>query len=186
MPNLNLEFDNAFALRFDRPLTPDEILYFQQVTGYAAKSKLMMAEGPSFEWGSQYDSVVTYIDTTKTYSDDASFRFPEFWETLEDMLENGSKPYKRAYRGKPAGFQLIPSIGFSAKIKDSFSDIAYKDNETLFYTTREVESWAFETADTADMVTQENSEQPIVIQEGNILEFKVPDGVKKVTISFEF
>lgn len=119
--NMN-EFDYNFTLTFSRPLSQKEMKFVEQVVGYASVSHLRIptGEGPSFEW--KGTSVKVYLDTTKTYSDDISFHFPEFWNKLGGYLFNGSKPYEKAFRGKPAGFQLIPSIGFDAEIVSVLTD----------------------------------------------------------------
>ncbi len=143
MTNMTPEFDSTFALVFSRPLTPEEQMFVQQVIGYASVSQLRIpsVEGPVFTWVGE-QGVIVSLDTTKTYSDDISFLFGDFWEKLVEYLKNGSKPYERASRGKPAGFQLIPSIGFDAEIVETIVDIDWEEDSPspVYVTADEIES----------------------------------------------
>jgi hypothetical protein len=185
MTDMTPEFYSTFGLVFSRPLSPEEQMFTQQVIGYASASHLRIpsGEGPSFTWAGD-QGVIVSLDTTKTYSDDISFLFGDFWEKLGEYLKNGSKPYERASRGKPAGFQLIPSIGFDAEIVETIVDTDWEEGSPspIYVAADEIE---FDVMASVAYLRGEEEPSPTQVEDTQTITLNVPKGAR-VTITLDF
>jgi len=181
------EFEYRFGLVFSEVLSPEHQMFVQQIIGYASVAHLRIpsGEGPSFTW--LYDQgLIVDLDTTKTYSDDISFLFGEFFEAIQEYLKHGTKPYAKATRGKPAGFQRVPSVGFTANILQFISDEidgGYYSEEGVRAELETYMRLCGFVVDGEDLIDEDFTDTAEV---DRVITINVPEGAKKVTVTIEF
>lgn len=183
------EFEYRFGLVFSEVLSPEHQMFVQQIIGYASVAHLRIpsGEGPSFTW--LYDQgLIVDLDTTKTYSDDISFLFDEFFESIESYLKNGTKPYAKATRGKPAGFQRVPSVGFTSTILQFVSDEidgGYYSDAGLVNAVESYMRLCGFIMEGEDLIDEDFDDKDTA-EVDRVVTINVPEGAKKVTVTIEF
>lgn len=188
------EFEYRFAVVFTYHLNTAERLRIEQVIGYLSQSSLKMpnGEGPSFTWMHDGAAVIVDLDTTKTYSDDISDGFSDFWEKFPLWISQGSKPYAKAARGKPAGFQLIPeNKDFDhIEIDRVFSDMEYFEEGSgqehlIKYVPEDEIVDRVNNYLNSPAITQTTSTLTPA-DTGKVITVTVPEGAKSLTLTFTF
>lgn len=181
--------------------------FIQQCVGYAAKAVLRSWEDltdEDFTWGffGQHTWVEVKLDSTKA----SGYPDMDFFEAIQDYLHNGSPAYKRAYRGKPKGFQLITPMFYKVDIEYVITDHVNDNGTQKDETARSVElntyigrlrtlnTWekavdkvveellAEETQNSAKDVSVKIPEQYLP----KTISIEVPEGAKSVTVTFNF
>lgn len=187
-PSLH-EFEYRFYAVFSRPITEVEKEFIEDIVRYLSSSELRVCDGevPTFDWCCNNHVVEVNLDTTKTSSDDTSLHFPNFWNRMTDFMDNGSKPYSQAYRGKPKGYQRIPSIGFDSKtlIHIITDCIQVEDSPVLLYDDELDKSVSIYMTTTKYQLPLSSIPSEKEPESDNIITIKVPEGAKEVTVTFK-